>query len=216
MRMRRPAGPQARVRHRAEPRPENGSRTDWRRFALAFPLTVLLAAGTVTTTSAAGIPLNFAVAGNPFTVTAQRLEATDATQFASFRHDAQGTSHPVALVGIRSAQISGLCQSAVAHTPLGAATLVIRSGRDEPVRVDSLVIDLTHLTGDMTFESVEMGRDASTLTTGPKGLEGTYGQQARSLTINDLRLQAWSLTAGMFSLAGTDMSVQAGEQPCTY
>ncbi|WP_433544539.1 DUF6230 family protein (plasmid) [Streptomyces sp. CA-294286] len=213
MRTRRTAVSRGRRRHRATPRP-GGSRTDWRRFALAFPLTVLLAAGTVATTSAAEIPLSFAVAGSPFTVTAARLEATDATQFVSFRQDAQGAPHSVAVVGIRSARITQLCQSAVAHTPLGTATLVIRSGQDQPVRADNMVIDLTDLTGDMTFESVEMGRDAATLTTGPRGPAGTYGQQAQSLTITGMRLKAWSLTAGMFSLAGASMSVKGGEKPC--
>ncbi|MDJ1134260.1 DUF6230 family protein [Streptomyces iconiensis] len=213
--MRRTAASRARPRHRRKTRRPVGSRTDWRRFALVFPLTALLAAGTIATTTAAEIPVSFAVAGSPFTVTAQRLKATDATQFASFRRDAKGSDHPVAVVGLRSARISNLCQSAVAHTPLGTATLVIRSGEDEPVRASGMVLDLVDLTGDMTFRSVEMGRDAATLdASGPQGTAGTYGQQARSLTITDMRLKAWSLTAGMFSLAGASMSVKGGEKPC--
>ncbi|WP_051819534.1 DUF6230 family protein [Streptomyces sp. NRRL S-920] len=191
-------------------------RIRWRRFTLVFGAALTLGAGTVVTTTAAEIPVSFAVAGSPFTVTAERLEATGATQFASFRADGEGTRHPVAVVGIRSARISGLCQSAVTRSPFGTATLVIRSGAPEPVRAEHLALDLTRLTGDMTYKSVEMGRDAATLNgSGVTGPAGTYGQQARKLSIENMRLKAWSLTAGMFSLAGADMSVRRGEQPCT-
>ncbi|MGW0916948.1 DUF6230 family protein [Streptomyces sp. NPDC002784] len=193
-----------------------GGRTNWRRFGLASLAATLLATGTVATTTAAEIPVSFAVAGNPFTVTAEHLEATGATQFASFREDAKGSSHPVTVVGIRSASIEGLCQSAVARTPLGAVTLIIRSNGDAPVTARNVALDITRLTGDMTFHSVEMGRDAATLdSSGIVGTPGTYGQQARSLTVENARLQAWSLTAGMFSLTGSDMSVQRGEQTCS-
>ncbi|WP_051853430.1 DUF6230 family protein [Streptomyces aureocirculatus] len=148
-------------------------------------------------------------------MTAQRLKATGATQFASFRKDTKGSSHPVAVVGIRSAHISKLCQSAVAHTPLGSVTLIIRSGTDEPVHAREMVLDVAHLTGNMTFESVEMGRDAATMdSSGPTGPVGTYGQQARALTIENMHLDAWALTAGTFSLADAAMSLKGGAHPC--
>lgn len=201
--------------HRARPGRQRRSRTHWRRFIFVYLTVTALAAGTIVTTTAAAIPVSFAVAGNPFTVTAQRLTADGATQFAAFRQDATGHDHPVAVVGIREAKISGLCQSAVAHTPLGAATLVVRSDADHPVRAHDMVIDLSEVTGDMTFESVEMGRDAATLNrSGVAGPTGTYAQQASTLTITDMRLEAWSLTAGMFSLSDASLSVERGEQPC--
>jgi hypothetical protein len=201
--------------HGATPGRQRRSRTHWRRFVFVYLTVIALAAGTIATTTAAAIPVSFAVAGNPFTVTAQRLTAEGATQFAAFRQDATGHDHPVAVVGIREAKISGLCQSAVAHTPLGAATLVVRSDADRPVRAHDMVIDLSEVTGDMTFESVEMGRDAATLNrSGVAGPTGIYAQQARTLTITDMRLEAWSLTAGMFSLSDASMSVKQGEQPC--
>ncbi|WP_030573725.1 DUF6230 family protein [Streptomyces aureocirculatus] len=186
-----------------------------RRFTAVFLASLLLGAGTVATTTAADIPVSFAVAGSPFTVTAQRLHADGATQFASFRKDAGGSRRPVAVVGIRHARIVGLCQSAVAHTPLGAVTLVISSRSEQPVRAEDMVLDLSRLTGDMTYESVEMGRDAATLDgSGFTGPAGAHGQQARSLTITDLRLSAWSLMAGTFSLTDAEMAVRRGEQPC--
>ncbi|MBM7169993.1 hypothetical protein JQK87_16520 [Streptomyces sp. G44] len=203
------AGP---ARHR---RASRGGRTNWRRFSCAAAGALVLAAGTVATTTAASVPVSFAVAGNPFSVTAERLEAEGAVQFASFRQDASGGRHAVAAVGIREAKLYRLCQSAVARTPLGTATLRIRSGGREPVRASSLALDLASLRGDMAFGSVQMGRDASTLQGGGvTGPAGTYGQQARTLTIDGMRMKAWSLTAGLFSLKGATMDVDAGAHPC--
>lgn len=190
-------------------------RTNWRRFTLAGIGALVTAAGTIAATTAAAVPVSFAVSGSPFIVRAERLEATSAVQFPSFRQDATGRQRPVAAVGIQQARIYRLCQSAVARTPLGTATLQIRSGSDEPVQVDALAIDLSRLSGDMTYRHVEMGRDASTLrAAGVSGTPGTYGQHARTLTIKNMRLKAWSLTAGMFALTDASMSVKAGEQPC--
>ncbi|GGX54243.1 DUF6230 family protein [Streptomyces noursei] len=200
-------------RHRPPVRP---GQTDWRRFTIAALAALALGAGTIATTTAASIPLSFAVAGSPFSVTAQRLKATGAVQFASFRKDATGRKHAVAVVGIREAALYGLCQSAVAHTPLGTATLLIRSGEDEPVTASQMTLDLARLEGDMSFGAVEMGRDAAALdASGTTGTGGVYGQQARTLTIKDLRVAAWSLTAGMFSLNGATMDVHAGDHPCS-
>jgi hypothetical protein len=155
------------------------------------------------------------MADSPFTVTAQRLHAQGAVQFASFRQDASGRQRPVAAVGLRKATLYGLCQSAVAHTPLGTATLLIRADEQKPVRASSMALDLALLQGDMTFGQVEMGRDAATLEgAGVTGPSGTYGQQAGTLTIEHMRLEAWSVTAGMFSLDGVTMRVRAGAHPC--
>ncbi|GGZ41779.1 hypothetical protein GCM10010365_73200 [Streptomyces poonensis] len=63
-------------------------------------------------------------------------------------------------------------------------------------------LNLTRLTGDMRFTSVEMGRDAATLDgSGARGVAGPTGSR-RALTVHDLRLKACSLTAGTFSLTG--------------
>ncbi|MGK5632878.1 DUF6230 family protein [Streptomyces sp. URMC 123] len=192
-----------------------GGRTNWRRFALVAPVALGLAGATVATTTAAAIPVSFAVAGSPFSVTAQHLRATGAVQFPGHRTDAMGTRHPVAVVGIREARMDGLCQSAVARTPLGTATLMIRSRHARPVHASDMVLDLARLEGDMTFRSVEMGRDAATLDgAGVTGPAGVYGQQARTLEVTDMRIKAWSLTAGLFRLNGAAMDVRAGDHPC--
>ncbi|MEU4797526.1 DUF6230 family protein [Streptomyces sp. NPDC023327] len=190
-----------------------GGRTDWRRFALAVTGALVLAGAMVAATTAAAIPVSFAVAGSPFTVTAHRLEAEGVTQFASFRQETSGRRHAVAAVGLEEAALYGLCQSAVARTPLGTATLRIRSGDHRAVKASSLALDLSSIRGDMRFHAVEMGRDAATLR-GARGAPGTYGQYADSLTIRHMRMDAWSLTAGLFTLGDATMDVRAGEHPC--
>ncbi|MFH8561248.1 DUF6230 family protein [Streptomyces sp. NPDC017988] len=196
-------------RHRAA-----GGRTDWRRFALAATGALVLAGAMVAATTAAAVPVSFAVAGSPFAVTAHRLEAKGVTQFASFREETSGKRHAVAAVGLEEAALYGLCQSAVARTPLGTATLRIRSGDHRAVRASSLALDLSSIRGDMRFHEVEMGRDAATLRGGARGAAGTYGQQADALTIRHLEIDAWSLTAGVFTLGDATMDVRAGEHPC--
>ncbi|UFQ18150.1 MULTISPECIES: DUF6230 family protein [Streptomyces] len=196
-------------RHRAA-----GGRTDWRRFALAATGALVLAGATVATTTAAAVPVSFAVAGSPFAVTAHRLEAKGVTQFASFRQETSGRRHAVAAVGLEEVALYGLCQSAVARTPLGTATLRIRSGDHRPVKASSMALDLSSIRGDMRFRAVEMGRDAATLRGGARGASGTYGQRADALTIRHMKIDAWALTAGLFTLGDATMDVRAGERPC--
>ncbi|MFE7118287.1 DUF6230 family protein [Streptomyces sp. NPDC057654] len=192
------------------------ARTDWRRLALAGPLALALAAGSVWATTASAVPVTFAVSGSTFQVAADHLAGKDAVQFASFASDAAGKRRPVAVAGIGSARISHLCQSSVAHTPFGSVTLTIRSGEEHPVEAEDLVIDLKRLDGDLRFGRVQMGRDAGTLDAvqGVRGANGTYGQQARTLDIDRMRLRAWSLTAGTFGLKGASMSISPGDHSC--
>ncbi|MEU7039621.1 DUF6230 family protein [Streptomyces varsoviensis] len=191
-------------------------RTDWRRLALAAPLALALAAGSVWATTASAVPVTFAVSGSTFQVAAAHLAGKDAVQFASFATDAAGKRRPVAVAGIGSARISHLCQSSVAHTPFGSVTLTIRSGEEHPVKAENLVIDLKRLDGDLRFGRVQMGRDAGSLDAveGVRGDRGTYGQQARTLDIDRMRLRAWSLTAGTFSLRGASMAISPGDHSC--
>ncbi|MFJ2815219.1 DUF6230 family protein [Streptomyces sp. NPDC087294] len=190
--------------------------TDWRRFAVAAVAALALASGTVWTTTAAAIPVSFAVAGGTFQVSADHVAGTGAAQYAASVTDAAGKSHPVAVAAIGRARLTRLCQSSVAHTPFGDVTLTIRSGAEHPVEAEDLVIDLDRLDGDLTFGRVQLGRDASTLTAvdGAVGTAGAYGQQARTLVIDRMRLRAWSITAGTFSLRGAAMAISAGERPC--
>ncbi|MEN2423825.1 DUF6230 family protein [Streptomyces rimosus] len=189
--------------------------TDWRRLVVTGAAGLLLACGAVAaTTATAAVPVYFAVSGSTFTVTAEALRGRNAVQYASVT---TGTDqrHPVAVAAIAHATLTGLCQSSVTHTPLGAVTLTIRSGDDHPVHARDLVIDLQQLKGDLHFEQVRMGQDASTLTgAGARAQPGAYGQQASRLDINHVTVRAWSVAAGTFDLAGASMAIRPGAHPC--
>ncbi|OPC77138.1 hypothetical protein B4N89_42015 [Embleya scabrispora] len=205
-----PPAPRVRRARRAHPH------TEVRRFALIATGALALSAGTLWGTIAAGVPVSFAVSGGTFRISADHLSGKDAVQFASYRTDAGDRRHPVAVAGIADARLTNLCQSSVAHTPFGDLTLTIRSGPNTAVRAEHLVIDLDRLNGDMTFGQVQMGRDAATLDAVPGvvGTPGAYGQQARTLEIDKLRVQARSITAGTFSLTDASMSITAGDHSC--
>ncbi|MEU6484538.1 DUF6230 family protein [Streptomyces sp. NPDC046887] len=175
-----------------------------------------LGAGMVGTTMASALPVSFAVAGRSFQVSADSLHGEGAVQYAAFTRDSSGSSRPVAVAGIDSARITGLCQSSVTRTPFGAVTLLIRSRPDTPVDARGLVIDLDNLEGNLRFGDVQLGRDAATLdaVAGVRGAEGAYGQQARTMDITGMRLTSWSVTAGSFTLRGSRMFVRLGEHPC--
>ncbi|MEU2563348.1 DUF6230 family protein [Streptomyces longispororuber] len=189
--------------------------TDWRRFALAGTAGLVLAGGTVAaTTATAAVPVYFAVSGSTFTVTADTLRGRNAVQYASVT---SGTDkkHPVAVASIADATLTNLCQSSVTRTPLGAVTLTIRTGENRSVHARDLVIDLQRLDGDLHFKDVRMGQDASTLRgAGPRARPGAYGQQARRLDINDVKVRAWSVAAATFELADASMSIRPGAHPC--
>ncbi|MFF4603061.1 DUF6230 family protein [Streptomyces sp. NPDC001339] len=191
--------------------------TSWRRVAVSAVLALAGSATTVWSTTAAGVPVSFAVSGSTFQVTADQLNGREAVQYASFDKDARGRSRPVAVAGIGHARLTNVCQSSVARTPFGPVTLTIRGGRGALVTAEDLVIDLQQVRGDLRFGDVQMGRDASRLDAAGSltgGVLGAYGQQARTLDITDMRLSAWSLAAGSFSLHDATMSIRPGNRPC--
>ncbi|WP_159037173.1 DUF6230 family protein [Streptomyces specialis] len=189
---------------------------DWRRFCVVWVLALVTAGGTVWATTAAAVPVRFAVSGSEFRVSAERLEGHGVIQYASVTEGAGGERRPVAVTGIGRAEMRDLCLSAVAHTPLGAVTLLIRSAPGKDVRADDLVLDLEQLEGDLEFGDAQLGRDAASLDAGPggPGPDGGYGQQARTLTIDGMRLRSWSVTAATFRLDSTRISVRLGEHTC--
>jgi hypothetical protein len=160
------------------------------------------------------IPTNFAVSGSTFKVSADQLVGNGFVQYGDHVQDKAGHPHPVAVSGIKSAELTNLCQSVV--VPGTSISLVIRAGKDKPATATDLLIDMTQLSGDATFDNISIGQDASTLTKGPAiavGEPGGFGQQADKVTINGLRQVAWSTSAGTFTLNGLDLHVSlAGEQ----
>jgi Family of unknown function (DUF6230) len=177
----------------------------WRRFALlmipAAAVTMILVGLTATGSIAASI----SVSGEPFEVTATQLSGTGFEQYGAVVTQSNGTQHPVAVSAIKSATLTNLCQSVA----VGPFTLVLRAGGGgTPVVADNLVVDADQLGGNAVFGNITIGQDASTLTEDPgnTGAAGGFGEQADTVTIDNLRQHTWLTTAGTFSLPGLSLS----------
>ena len=188
-------------------------RTRWRRFAaLALPATAV--AGAIVFGIADGaVAASFAVSGQTFKVSASELRGEGFVQYGGVAEEVDGTKHPVAVTGIRRAQLFDLCQSVkVPGTPVVLSTTAGGGGR--PATASDLLIDAESLEGDVEFTNININQDASTLDRGPDGAKGgrkAFGQQADAVTIKNLRQVARSTQAGTFNLTGLKLKVNVGE-----
>jgi hypothetical protein len=174
----------------------------------------VVAAVLIGLTAQGAIGANISVSGQEFTVTANQLNGTGFEQFGSTV--TQGSNHiPVAVSAIHSAKLTNLCQA----VSVGGITLLLRAGRasGNPVVADNLIVDASQLSGNATFHNITIGQDAGTLSEDPgtTGTSGTFGEQADSITINDLVQHTWLTTAGTFTLPGLSLSVSTNGGTCS-
>lgn len=194
-------------------------RLRWRRFAtLAVPGVTATAALAVALANGA-LAASFAVSGQQFKVSADSLHGEGFAQYGSIDGNVRGDLHPVAVTAIKSAELTDLCQSVLTTLPMiGDISLKLSAGTgDTPVKATNLVVDATQLSGDASFNQIEIGRDASTLDKGPasaRGMQDLFGQQADDVHITDLRQVAWATTAGTFKLTDLSMKVSKGKHEC--
>ena len=210
------------------PVPGAAGRTRWRRFAALTVPAAALAGFIVLGMANGAIAASFAVSGQTFKVSADRLEGTGFVQYGGFAQEKGGRTlpgtnipdptdplnHPVAVSGIASAKLYDLCQS-VKVPNLPVVLKINAGGGGNPAEATNLRIDVTQLQGNATFTNIQIGRDASTLEgggPGAVGLPGQFGQQAERVEITDLRQVAWSTTAGTFRLTGLNLAVNTGAQ----
>jgi hypothetical protein len=199
-------------------------RTRWKRFATVVVPATFIAGAIVFGQATGAIAASFNVSGSQFKVSADRLEGTGFVQYGGQvtekggdpRNPADPKNHLVAVSGIASAKLYNLCQSV--KVPGLPASMVIRAGKDPkaPAEATNLLIDMTLLKGDATFENIQIGIDASDLSKGGPGAKGHLGgfaQQADSVVITNLKQVAWSTSAGTFKLTGLDLSVSTGASP---
>ena len=191
-----------------------------KRFA-ALMIPATLAGGALVALTAQGVlAAQFSISGIAFTVTADHLngigfeqwgaiDATDPTNGNTNLSDTGGQA-TVVVSAIGQAKLYNFCQS----VNLGAINLVLRAGRGStPVTGTDLVVDSDALSGDATFDTLEVGGDATQLNdvpgiAAPKELAGDFGQQAKKIDIYNLRQDNYATTAGAFSLPGLSMSFQ--------
>jgi hypothetical protein len=189
-------------------------KTRWRRFAAMLAASGAVAAAMVVLTAQGVIAAQFSISGMPFTVTADRLDGTGFEQYATLDQMAPGspnegdTGGQMVLVvsAIDNATLTKLCQS----INLGGEFLKITAGDGKtPVSAKTLVVDSDLITGDnATFDHIDIGQDASTLTTvpGAVGNIGVFGQQAKSVVITKLRQNNFATTAATFTLPNMHLS----------
>lgn len=177
----------------------------WRRFALLMIPAGAITAILVGLTATGSIAASISVSGTAFEVTATQLNGTGFEQYGGVVSQANGAQHPVAVSAIRNASLTDLCQA----VKVGPFTLVLRAGGGgTSVSASNLVVDADQQSGNATFHNISIGQDASTLTEDPgnTGAVGGFGEQADTITIDNLRQHTWLTTAGTFTLPGLSLS----------
>lgn len=172
----------------------------WRRFAIVAVPSVAIAGTLVGLTAEGAIASSISVSGQAFTITAKQLSGTGFEQFGGLVTESNGTPHPVMVSAIHSANLASLCQS----VSVGPITLRLTAGDGgTPVNAQNLIVDADSQTGSTAvFSNITIGQDAGTLTEDPgvSGPAGAFGEQADSVTIDNLRQDTWLTTAGTFTL----------------
>ncbi|MEV6633290.1 DUF6230 family protein [Actinoplanes sp. NPDC051470] len=191
-------------------------RTNWRKFALAAGVPAVAAGFLLFGMSQGALAASFAVSGQDFKISADRLDGTGFSQYGGVVKDAEGKQIPVSMSGIADAKLTNLCQSVRVKDAPMSLTITAGTEKGKPARATNMLIGMKDLAGDATFTNINIGQDAGTLTKGgteAKGETGGFGQQSDKIVINGLRQTAVSTTAGTFKLTGLDLKLNFGSSP---
>jgi hypothetical protein len=193
-------------------------RTNWRRFALAAVIPAVAAVGVMAGVAQGAIPASFVVSGTPFKLSANKLDGQGFTQYSGVTHTkipnkvTGTTTLPLAVSGIKSADIYNLCQTVA----VGPIVLRIEAGTDanNPAHADDLLIGMSDLRGTATFGGIDIGMDASELSKdqakGEHGDAGGFGQQADTVVIDNLQQTAYTTSASTFRLTNMNLKLSVG------
>ena len=174
-------------------------KTRWRRFAIVAVPAVAIAGVLVGLTAQGAIASSISVSGEEYTVTASQLSGNGFEQFGGEVSNSKGLQ-PVIVSAINRARLTDLCQAVT----VGPLTLRLTAGdAGTPATADNLIVDASGQTGSVaTFTNISIGLDAGTLTEDPgtAGGAGSFGEQADTVTIDNLNQDTWLTTAGTFTL----------------
>jgi Family of unknown function (DUF6230) len=174
-------------------------KTRWRRFAIVAVPAVAIAGVLVGLTAEGAIASSISVSGEEYTVTASQLSGNGFEQFGGEVSNAKGLQ-PVIVSAINRAKLTDLCQAVT----VGPITMRLTAGdAGTPATADNLIVDASGQTGSVaTFTNISIGLDAGTLTEDPgtAGAAGGFGEQADTVTIDNLNQDTWLTTAGTFTL----------------
>ena len=190
-------------------------RVRWRRFAtILVPATALMVMLLVLTEQSV-LAVSISISGKPINVTAKQLQGQGFELFGVVQHsatnDLPGHSNQIVLAAtaLRSARITGLCQSV---NVLGVPMIITAGNGGTPVVATNLVVDADHFSGNASFKKLILGRDASALNMVPgvQGPAGGFSMKATQVTISDLVQHAYAVTAGSFTLPGFQLRFGGG------
>lgn len=187
----------------------------WRRYLLILVPALAVAGLTVAYAGQGSLAASFAISGTEFKLTADSLDGTGFVSYSAVDTSTDGKHTAVTPAGFASAELHNLCQSVVSHSPFGDITMRLTAGKSTSVKATNMVVDFTQLAGDITFKGYAGGLDASHLTGGPTtGGKGQWGQQARTVHIENLRQNTLSTTAATFVLSGLSIKTSFGKHEC--
>jgi hypothetical protein len=176
----------------------------WKRFGAMFALTGAMAAGLVALTAQGVLAAGFSISGMPFVVTADKLDGTGFEQFATIDETeplpGEDPEQKVLIVSaINTATLTNLCQSV---DMVGGYLKITAGDAGEPVSAKTLLVDSDLITGNASFNKINIGQDSSTLdqVPGVVGNRGVFGQQADHVQILNLRQNNFATTAVTFKL----------------
>jgi len=196
----------------------SAGKVKWRRFAIAAVPAIAVAGTLVGLTAKGALASSISVSGQEYTVSASELSGQGFEQFGTWIPgagasvpDPAGGSTMGSLVmesAMTQADLYNLCQ----QVTVGPFTLTLTAGSStDPAVAQNLIVDAASQTGSSAvFTNISIGDDASQLTEDPnaEGAAGSFGQQADSVTIDNLVQKTWLTTAGTFTLP--DLSLGFG------
>lgn len=189
-------------------------RTRWRVFSLVLTVGLTGAGLMFAGLQQGALAASFAVSGTSYKATADNLSAQGVVQYGSVDNSAD-KAHPVLVNGFRKAKLDNFCQSIAVPGLPGIGDITIRLDAPGGMSADNLVLGIEEVSGDLTLNNVEIGRDSGTLTKGPtQGSAGTFGIQADSMNLAHVQQTAWSTTASTLRLNQVHISATAGHDDC--
>lgn len=202
-------------RHTTAADPPSGG-TRWAAFGLAAGGGLAMAAVLGGLTMNGVLAASFAVAGDNFQLSVANFEGQGFAKYGDIASPVEEPDVPVALATVDSAVLTDMCMSALLDLPVGEATLLITAGEVEPVTGSSMVLDIEQLQGNASFSDIDIGRDASTLdvSANAAGPAGAFGLQAQEITVENMELTSWAVTAGSLNMHGLGLSVRPGNHEC--
>lgn len=200
-------------------------KTRWKRFGIVLVPVAAMTVGMFAGVANGAIPVDIAVSGGSFKVSAAELQANEFSQYGNFVKS-PGGQKPVAVAAIGDAKITKLCQS-VEVPGIGVVLRIEAGGDGSPATAKNMTLAMDALDGDAEFENIDIGVDASRMAKGTpespwakgpaaigNGAPGMFGQQATKATFTNVKQSAWLVTATNFKLNGLHLKVGGKDKVC--